>query len=46
VVNLPQGKGQVVISVFIKQSGAPVAARERVIAEIARSVRDFYLFTP
>lgn len=46
VITLPQGKGHVVISVFIKQSAAPVEARERVIAEIARSVRDFYLFAP
>jgi beta-lactamase class A len=46
VMTLPQGKGQIVISVFVKQSSAPVEARERVIAEIARSVRDFYLFTP
>jgi beta-lactamase class A len=44
VIALPQGKGHVVISVFIKQSAAPVEARERVIADIARSVRDFYLF--
>jgi beta-lactamase class A len=44
VITLPDGKGQVVIAVFIKESDQPMEAREKVIAEIARSVRDYYLF--
>ncbi|MGH8239606.1 MAG: serine hydrolase, partial [Steroidobacteraceae bacterium] len=46
VITLPQDQGQFVISVFIKSSSAPIEERERVIAEIARSVRDFYLLMP
>lgn len=43
VMTLPEGKGQVVIAVFIKQSDRSMEERERVIAEIARSVRDYFL---
>lgn len=46
VITLPDGKGQVVIAVFIKESDAPMEQRERAIAEIARSVRDYFLFSP
>jgi len=46
VVTLPQNRGRVVISVFVKKSALPIAERERAIAEVARSVRDFYLFSP
>ncbi len=44
VITLPDDAGQVVIVVFVKKSDMPIADRERAIAEIARSVRDFYLF--
>jgi len=44
VITLPADRGQVVIAVFIKASDRPFEQRERAIAEIARSVRDFYLF--
>lgn len=44
VITLPAGRGQIVIAVFIKESDRPFEQRERAIAEIARSVRDFYLF--
>jgi len=44
VITLPRDQGQVVITVFIKKSDLPFEKRERVIAEIARSVRDYYLF--
>ncbi len=44
VIALPQNKGQVVISVFVKKSDLPFAARERVIADIGCAVYDFYLF--
>ena len=42
---LPDGS-QFAISVFVKASNAPRSERERVIAEIARTVRDFYLLQP
>jgi beta-lactamase class A len=45
VITLPDGAGQIVVAVFVKKSAAPVATREKAIAEIARSVRDFYLFS-
>ena len=44
VITLPRNGGQVVIAVFIKASDAPVDAREAAIAEIGRSVRDYYLY--
>ncbi|HEX8233653.1 MAG TPA: class A beta-lactamase [Caulobacteraceae bacterium] len=40
------GGEQVVVSVFIKQSALPFEAREKVIADVARSVRDYYAFGP
>ena len=45
VITLPDGRGQVVCAVFIKKSGLPFAAREKVIADLARSVYDYFLFT-
>jgi len=44
LITLPNGKGQVVIAVFIKKSDLPFAAREKVIADIARATYDFFLF--
>jgi len=44
VITLPGDAGQVVISVFVKKSDLPFERREAVIAEITRSVRDYYLF--
>jgi beta-lactamase class A len=43
VISLPDGAGKIVIAVFIKKSALPFEQRERVIAEIARTVRDYYL---
>lgn len=43
VVTLPDGR-RVVMAVFVARSAAPVPERERVIAEIARTVRDYFLF--
>lgn len=45
LLTLPGGAGQVVIAVYVKKSAAPVADRERAIAEIARSVHDYFLFS-
>jgi len=44
IVTLPDNTGHVAIAVFVKASDKPVAARERAIAEVARSVHDFFLF--
>ena len=46
ILTLPQGAGHVAIAVFVKESTQPVADRERVIAQIARAVHDFFLFRP
>lgn len=44
VVALPDDAGRIVVAVFIKKSALPFEQRERVIAEIARTVRDYYVF--
>ena len=44
IVTLPDNTGHVALAVFVKASDKPAAARERAIAEIARSVHDFFLF--
>ncbi|BBE33531.1 class A beta-lactamase [Sphingosinicella microcystinivorans] len=43
MVSLPDGTG-VVIAAYVKTSAAPTADRERAIAEIARTIRDYFLF--
>lgn len=45
VLTLPDGAGEIVIAVYVKKSAAPVEDRERAIAEIARSVHDYFLFS-
>ena len=45
VITLPNGKGQIVCCVFIKKSELPFAAREKVIADIARAIYDYFLFS-
>ncbi|MEW6126944.1 MAG: class A beta-lactamase [Acidobacteriota bacterium] len=44
IITLPDNAGHVAIAVFIKSSEKEMAARERVIAEIARAAHDFFLF--
>lgn len=44
ILELPAGAGHVALAVFVKNSDKPVADRERAIAEIARTVHDFFLF--
>lgn len=46
IISLPNGAGQVALSVFVKESSKPVADRERVIAQIARAIHDYFLFRP
>ncbi|MDT9598238.1 class A beta-lactamase [Sphingosinicella rhizophila] len=45
VITLPGEAGQIVIAVYIKKGEAPTPVRERTIAEIARAVYDYYLFS-
>jgi len=44
VITLPGNAGKVVVAIFIKKSEVPFEPRERVIADIARSLYDYYLF--
>ena len=46
IITLPDNAGHVVLAVFIKASEKEVPQRERVIAEIARAVHDYFLFHP
>lgn len=43
IITLPGGRGRVAIAVFIKKSAKPFEERERVIAQIARTVYDYML---
>lgn len=43
VISLPGDAGQLVVAVLIRESGRPFADREQAIAEIARTLRDYYL---
>jgi beta-lactamase class A len=43
IIDLPDGRGRVVIAVYIKKSARPFEERERAIAEIGRSVYDYML---
>jgi beta-lactamase class A len=44
VIRLPGKGGKLIVAVFIKESRKPFDDRERVIADIARSLYDYYLF--
>jgi beta-lactamase class A len=46
IIALPEGAGHVVSVVFVKDSTRPVEDRERAIAQIARSIYDYFLFVP
>jgi len=43
LIELPDGRGRVVIAVFIKKSPKPAEQRESVIAQVARTVYDYML---
>ena len=43
VITLPEGKGEVIVSVLM-QSTSDTPARERVIADLARAAHDYFLF--
>ncbi len=44
VITLPGNAGKIVLAVFVKKSAVSTDVRAEVIADIARSVYDFYLF--
>jgi beta-lactamase class A len=46
IITLPNGAGHVAISVFIKGSSAPEDQSDRAIAEIARTVYDYFTLVP
>jgi hypothetical protein len=39
---LPQGRGHLILSAYIKLSGAPMSTRDRAIAELSRSAYDYF----
>jgi beta-lactamase class A len=43
VITLPNGLGHVAISVFTKGSSKPESAEERAVAEVARTIYDFFV---
>lgn len=46
IITLPDNRGHVAISVFVKSSSRPVADRERAIAEVARLAFDYFMLLP
>jgi len=44
LVTLPGDGGKIIMAVFIKESRQPFEVRERVIADIARALYDYFLF--
>jgi beta-lactamase class A len=46
IITLPEGAGDVAIVLFVRESRRPVEARERVIAQVARAIYDYFVFHP
>ncbi|MFN7118496.1 MAG: class A beta-lactamase [Saprospiraceae bacterium] len=46
IIELPHNAGNVIVSVFVKDSAKEIPEREKVIAHVARSVYDYFLFNP
>lgn len=44
IITLPDGR-KLVVALFVKKSRHPYQARERAIADVARSMRDYFLFS-
>jgi beta-lactamase class A len=44
IITLPDGRGHVIISVFLKGATEPSAARDKAVAEVSRSVYDYFLY--
>ena len=45
IITLPDGAGHLILTVFVKEAAADVAAQERTIAQIARAAYDYFLYT-
>lgn len=45
IIELPNKAGNVIVSVFVKDSTKEIPEREKVIAHVARSVYDYFLFS-
>lgn len=45
ILELPDGRGHVVVAAFVRESEADVEEREEAIAQAARAVYDYFLFT-
>lgn len=46
VITLPNGAGHVVLSVFTKGAQKPQESAEKAIAEVSRTIYDYFLLTP
>ena len=46
IITLPGGAGHVALSVFTKGSGRPEEASERAIAEVSRTIYDYFVLVP
>ena len=46
IVELPNGGGNLVLAIFVKESTRPTETQERAIAQIARAAYDYFLFNP
>lgn len=44
VITLPDGRGEIVVAVFVKARGGE--SRDRAIAQVARAAHDYFLFVP
>jgi beta-lactamase class A len=44
IIELPNGAGHVVLTVFVKEAKADPDAQEQTIAQIGRAVYDYFLF--
>ena len=46
IITLPNDAGHVALAVFVKESTLDTPAQEKVIANVARAVYDYFVFTP
>jgi beta-lactamase class A len=46
IIDLPDGAGHLVLTIFVKESTRPPEVQERAIAQIARAAYDYFLFNP
>lgn len=44
VITLPGDRGKLIVAIFVRQSKKPFEVRERVIADVSRTLYDYYLF--